>query len=53
MIYDQKEQDIVEKISPTAKISNWKDWKWQLKHVVRDIHTFETLLFVFDKYGRL
>jgi lysine 2,3-aminomutase len=41
MIYDQKEQDIVEKISPTAKISNWKDWKWQLKHVVRDIHTFE------------
>ncbi len=43
MIYDQKEQDIFEKISPTAKISNWKDWKWQLKHVIRDIHTFERL----------
>ena len=43
MIYNQKEQDIVEKISLTAKFSNWKDWKWQLKHVVRDIHTFERL----------
>ncbi len=23
---------------------NWKNWKWQLKHGVRDLDTFETLL---------
>lgn len=27
-------------------LSNWKDWKWQLKHSIRDIDTVETLLGV-------
>lgn len=31
------------KISPKALVSNWKDWKWQLKHRIRDIPTFERL----------
>ena len=31
------------KISPKALVSNWKDWKWQLKHRIRDISTFERL----------
>lgn len=40
-IYNEKQQEIAEKISPNARISNWKDWKWQLKHSIRDIKTFE------------
>ncbi|SNQ60248.1 lysine 2,3-aminomutase [Candidatus Methanoperedens nitratireducens] len=40
-IYNEKQQEIAEKISPNARISNWKDWKWQLKHSIRDISTFE------------
>jgi lysine 2,3-aminomutase len=42
-IYDEKEKGIAKKISPSARISNWKDWKWQLKHSIRDISTFERL----------
>lgn len=42
-IYNEKQQEIAEKISPNARISNWKDWKWQLKHSIRDISTFETV----------
>ncbi len=42
-IYDEKEKGIAEKISPNARISNWKNWKWQLKHSIRDISTFERL----------
>jgi lysine 2,3-aminomutase len=42
MIYE-KQQKIAQKINPEAKISNWKDWKWQLSHSIRDISTFEKL----------
>ncbi len=31
------------KISSIARLSNWKDWKWQLKHRIHDISTFERL----------
>ncbi len=36
-----KQQEITERISPGARMSNWKDWKWQLRHSIRDISTFE------------
>lgn len=42
-IYNEKEQEIAEKINPQARISNWKDWKWQLRNSIRDIPTFEKL----------
>ncbi|MBC2726552.1 lysine 2,3-aminomutase [Desulfosporosinus sp.] len=45
-IYNKGQQEIAEKISSSAKISNWKDWKWQLKHSIRDIDMFEKLLGV-------
>ncbi|MEA1959825.1 MAG: lysine 2,3-aminomutase [Bacillota bacterium] len=52
-IYDQDQQEIAEKISSDAKVSNWKDWKWQLKHSVRNIDTFEKLLGIkFDPEER-
>ncbi len=43
VIYNEKQQEIAERISPQARISNWKDWRWQLKHRIRDISTFEKL----------
>lgn len=43
-IYNDYQQTIAEKISPTAAITEWKDWKWQIKHKVQDIDTFEKLL---------
>lgn len=46
MIYDEKQQQIAQKISKEALISNWKNWKWQIRHSVRDIDTFEKLLDV-------
>jgi lysine 2,3-aminomutase len=42
-IYNEKQQGIAEKINPNARISNWKDWKWQLRHSIRDIPTFEKI----------
>ncbi len=46
MIYNENQQQIAEKISPEALISNWRDWKWQIRHSIRDINTFEKLLDV-------
>lgn len=44
-IYSKNQQEIAEKISlKDASLSNWKDWKWQLKNSVEDIDTFESLL---------
>jgi lysine 2,3-aminomutase len=53
-IYNTHQQHIAEKISP-APIgrTQWKDWKWQLRHAVRDIASFENLLDVkFDAEER-
>ncbi len=43
-IFDSRQQEIGEKINAEMELSNWKDWKWQLKHTINDIHTFEKLL---------
>ena len=43
-IYTKKQKNIAEKISSDAVISNWENWKWQIKHSIRDISTFENLL---------
>lgn len=51
--HKKKQHKIAEKISPETRRSNWKDWKWQLKHSIRDIDTFEKLLDIkFDKEER-
>jgi lysine 2,3-aminomutase len=44
--YVKKQKNIAEKINPDSLISNWKDWKWQIKHCVKDIDSFEMLLNV-------
>ncbi|MDD4239136.1 MAG: lysine 2,3-aminomutase [Desulfotomaculaceae bacterium] len=43
-IYNQKQQEIAGIISSNAKVSHWKNWRWQLQHSVRDIDIFEKLL---------
>ncbi len=48
-IYNTHQQDIAEKIEAKAAKTEWKDWKWQIKHRVQDIDTFEKLLGV--KFG--
>ncbi|MEJ2634225.1 MAG: lysine 2,3-aminomutase [Calditrichia bacterium] len=43
MIYNKRQQQIAEKISSDAIDANWKDWKWQIRHSIRNIDTFEKL----------
>jgi lysine 2,3-aminomutase len=43
-IYTKKQQAIARKIGKTTELSHWKDWRWQLRHAIRDIATFERLL---------
>jgi lysine 2,3-aminomutase len=52
-IYNQKQQAIAEKIAIDTTLEMWKDYKWQLKHLIKDIDTFQTLTgIVFDKKER-
>ncbi|MDD2366203.1 MAG: lysine 2,3-aminomutase [Desulfuromonadaceae bacterium] len=53
-IYTDNQQQLAAQLSPeTATLANWKNWKWQLKHSIRDIATLEALLdFKFDKDKR-
>jgi lysine 2,3-aminomutase len=50
MIYNNRQQEIAEKINSATLISHWKDWKWQLKHSIHDINTFEILTGI--KFGK-
>jgi lysine 2,3-aminomutase len=43
VIYEEKQRTIAEKLDFDAKKSHWKDWKWQMRHLIKDIVTFERL----------
>jgi lysine 2,3-aminomutase len=44
-IYSASQQQLAETIdSPDVTLSNWRDWRWQLKHSIQDIETVEELL---------
>ncbi len=43
MIYDKTQKEIASKIGSEVKKSNWKDWKWQLRHSINSIDKFEKL----------
>jgi len=52
-IYNKKQQAIAEKIESHTTSNVWKDYKWQLKHAIKDIDTFQTLTGIsFDKKER-
>lgn len=38
-----KIEHIIKKISHQDGINNWYDWKWQVKHTIRDINSFEKI----------
>lgn len=38
-----QQQDIFNEISSDST-GKWKDWKWQIKHCIKDVETFERLL---------
>ncbi|KJS19951.1 MAG: lysine 2,3-aminomutase [Clostridiaceae bacterium BRH_c20a] len=51
--YNERQQKIAKKFSPDVIKSNWTDWKWQIKHTIKDIATLETLLNIsFDEVER-
>ena len=44
-IYSNKQQNIAEQMSEDpVSISNWRDWRWQLKNSIQKVDTFENLL---------
>jgi len=44
MIFTQHQQEIAEKIDYNVSKSNWKNWKWQVKHRIRSLDVLESLL---------
>ncbi|MCF8361113.1 MAG: lysine 2,3-aminomutase [Prolixibacteraceae bacterium] len=40
-IFNEKQQDLAQRIDEDTTLKNWKDWKWQLKHSVKSIDKFE------------
>ena len=46
-IYSNRQQNIAEQMSEeSVTISNWRDWRWQLKNSIQRVDTFENLLGV-------
>ena len=44
-IYNIRQQHIAEQMSADpVTISNWRDWRWQLKNSIQRVETFENLL---------
>ena len=42
-IFNETQQEIAKRINEDSNISNWKDWKWQLKNAIKTIDRFELL----------
>ncbi len=42
-IFNEVQQEIAKRINEDSNISNWKDWKWQLKNAIKTIDKFELL----------
>jgi len=45
MLSSQQKQ-IIQTIDENTKTSAWRDWRWQLRHCIKDLETFEELLGV-------
>ncbi len=42
--HSARQRRIARLLSPEALISHWWDWRWQVRHAIRDIRLFERLL---------
>jgi lysine 2,3-aminomutase len=40
----ERQLEVAELLQEGARPSHWRDWRWQLRHAVKDIDTFERLL---------
>lgn len=45
-IYNPHQKQLANQIDEHSSSKHWRDWKWQLKHSIRNIATFEKLLDV-------
>lgn len=48
-IFDADQQQVARRISESSDKSNWTDWKWQVRHSIKDPDTFQKLLGI--KFG--
>src|SRR6056297_3646754 len=39
-----QEKQIFNAIDDDVAVSKWRDWRWQIKHCIHDLETFEKLL---------
>ena len=46
MTLSTTQEQILKLIDNNVNTSRWKDWRWQIKHCIRDLETFERLLQV-------
>lgn len=50
---DNVQKEIANKIEEKPQLSNWKDWKWQLKHSIKTLDQFEYITGIcFEKKER-
>ncbi len=42
-IYNKTQQSLAKKMEDTPSLKKWTDWRWQLKHSIKDLKTFEKL----------
>ncbi len=50
---ENRHHDLAERLDVKDGLNLWRDWKWQIKHSIRDIPTFEKLLGIrFDAERR-
>lgn len=50
---EERHRSIAEQLDREDGLERWRDWRWQLRHAVKDVKTFETLLGIeFDEHER-
>ncbi len=42
-IFNENQQSLAKKMEEHPSLKKWTDWKWQLKHSIKDLETFEKL----------
>jgi lysine 2,3-aminomutase len=43
-VFCERQQELADRIGADFESAHWTDWRWQLRHSIQDIDTFETLL---------
>jgi lysine 2,3-aminomutase len=44
MKLSRAQQDIIDVVDSSAKLSHWRDWRWQVAHSIRSLDSMEKLL---------